>query len=83
MEENSLCELYEWKERHVLFNNALNTFYLQLYGFGHMVVDHSARKNNNIHITSWATLSNIFPSDVHDYMSSYIVWGEFNKEDLG
>ena len=25
----------------VLFNNALNTFYLRLYGVGHMVKDHS------------------------------------------
>ena len=29
------------KEENVLFNNALNTFYLQLYGVGHMVKDHS------------------------------------------
>ena len=28
-------------ERNVLFNHALNTFYLQLYGVGHMVKDHS------------------------------------------
>ena len=28
----------------VLFNNALDTFYLRLYGIGHMVKDHSARK---------------------------------------
>ena len=25
------------KERNVLFNDALNTFYLRLYGIGHMV----------------------------------------------
>ena len=29
------------RERNVLFNDALNTFYLQLYGVGHMVKDHS------------------------------------------
>ena len=29
------------KEGNVLFNDALNTFYLQLYGVGHMVKDHS------------------------------------------
>ena len=29
------------KERNVLFNNALNTFYLRLYGIRHMVTDHS------------------------------------------
>ena len=29
------------RERNVLFNDALNTFYLRLYGVGHMVNDHS------------------------------------------
>ena len=29
------------KEGNVLFNDALNTFYLKLYGVGHMVKDHS------------------------------------------
>ena len=29
------------KDGNVLFNDALNTFYLQLYGVGHMVKDHS------------------------------------------
>ena len=29
------------KEGNVLFNDALNTFYLQLYGIRHMVKDHS------------------------------------------
>ena len=29
------------KEGNVLFNDALNTFYLLFYGFGHMVKDHS------------------------------------------
>ena len=31
----------KWKERNVLFNDALNTFYLRLYGVRHMVKDHS------------------------------------------
>ena len=31
----------EEEEGHVLFNDALNTFYLRLYGVGHMVKDHS------------------------------------------
>ena len=30
-----------WKEGNVLFNDALNAFYLRLYGVGHMVKDHS------------------------------------------
>ena len=29
-----------WMEGNVLFNNAFNTFDLQLYGIGHMVKDH-------------------------------------------
>ena len=29
------------KEGNVLFNDALSTFYLRLYGVGHMVKDHS------------------------------------------
>ena len=32
------------KEGNVLFNDALNTFYLRLYGVGHMVEDHSVRE---------------------------------------
>ena len=32
---------YTRKEGSVLFNDALNTFYLRLYGVGHMVKDHS------------------------------------------
>ena len=31
----------ERKEGNVLFNDALNTFYLRLYGVGHKVKDHS------------------------------------------
>ena len=31
----------ERKEGNVLFNDTLKTFYLRLYGIGHMVKDHS------------------------------------------
>ena len=31
----------------ILFNDALNTFYLRLYGVGHMVKDHSDSKRGN------------------------------------
>ena len=34
----------EGKEGNVLFNDALNTFYLRLYGVRRMIKDHSARK---------------------------------------
>ena len=33
--------IYGYKEGNVLLNDALNTFYLRLYGVGHMVKDHS------------------------------------------
>ena len=40
------------KEGNILFNDALNTFYLQLYGVRHMVKDHSdserGRKEGNV-----------------------------------
>ena len=35
------------KEGNVLFNNTLNTFYLRLYGVGHMVKDHSDSERGN------------------------------------
>ena len=37
----------ERKEGYILFNNTLNTFYLQLYGVGHMVKDHSDSEKGN------------------------------------
>ena len=37
------------KEGNVLFNDAFNTFYLRLYGVGHMVKDHSAREETRCH----------------------------------
>ena len=35
------------KEGNVLFNDTLNTFYLQLYGVGHMVKDHLDSERGN------------------------------------
>ena len=35
------------KEGNVLINDALNTFYLQLYGVRHMVKDHSDSERGN------------------------------------
>ena len=35
------------KEGNVLFNDALNTFYLRLYGVRHMVKDHSDIERGN------------------------------------
>ena len=39
---------YKRKERNVWFNDALNTFYLQLYGVRHMVKDHSDSWRGNL-----------------------------------
>ena len=36
------------KEGNVLFNDALNTFYLRLYGVRHMVKDHSVSERGNL-----------------------------------
>ena len=46
-----------WKEGNVLFNDTLNTFYLQLYGVGHMVKYHTDSERKPTAAT-WATLSN-------------------------
>ena len=35
------------KQRNVLFNDALNTFYLWLYGVGHRIKDHSDSERRN------------------------------------
>ena len=35
------------KEGNVLFNDALNTYYLRLYGVGHMVKEHSDSERGN------------------------------------
>ena len=35
------------REGNVLFNDALNTFYLRLYGVRHMVKDHSDSERGN------------------------------------
>ena len=40
--------LYLWERKgNALFNDALNTFYLRLYGVGHMVKDHSDSERGN------------------------------------
>ena len=36
------------KEGNVLFNDALNTFYLRLYGVRHMVKEHSDSERGNL-----------------------------------
>ena len=46
-----------WKEGNVLFNDALNTFYLRLYGVRHMVKDHSAKRERKPAAATWVSLS--------------------------
>ena len=41
------CYCYNVRERNVLFNDVLNTFYLRLYGVRHMVKDHSDSEKGN------------------------------------
>ena len=44
------CRAARERERNVLFNDALNKFYLRLYGVRHMVKDHSdSEKGNRCH----------------------------------
>ena len=42
-----LLSSFRIRERNVLFNDALNTFYLQLYGVRHVVKDHSDSEKGN------------------------------------
>ena len=41
-------QFYGRKEGNILFNDALNTFYLWLYGVRHMVKDHSDSERENL-----------------------------------
>ena len=45
------------KMRNVLFKDALNTFYLRLYGVRHMVKDHSDSEKGNPLPPHWLLLS--------------------------
>ena len=44
-----VAHLISWErdQGNVLFNDALNTFYLRLYGVGHMIKDHSDSERGN------------------------------------
>ena len=48
------------KERNGFFNDTLNTFYLRLYGVGHMVKDHLDRereREGKPAVATWTTFS--------------------------
>ena len=42
--------IYGYMEGNVLFNDALDTFYLRLYGVGHMVKDHSDSERKEVNV---------------------------------
>ena len=44
----NMLTVKEERKENVLFNDALNTIYLRLYGIGHMVKDHSDRERGNL-----------------------------------
>ena len=46
--ETQSCNAVRKEERNCFFNNALNTFYLWLYGIRHMVKDHSDSERGNL-----------------------------------
>ena len=47
-EKNRSCTGEREREKNVLFNDALNTFYLRLYGVRHMVKDHCDSEKGNL-----------------------------------
>ena len=65
-----------WKEGNVLFNDALNTFYLRLYGVRHMVKDHSdsEREREMFYLTTHST------HFIYGYMASHMVKDHSDSE---
>ena len=45
---NNSLKFYTHEEGNVLFNDTLNTFYLQLYGVRHVVKDHSDSEKGSL-----------------------------------
>ena len=45
--KNKSSRLFKGKEENILFNDALSTFYLWLYGNRHMVKNHSESERGN------------------------------------
>ena len=62
------------RERNVLFNDALNTFYLRLYGIRHMVKDHSDSETYHIcvfmHMKDFLLLTNM---KLRQHVSSVVI----------
>ena len=68
------------KKGNVLFNDALNTFYLRLYGVRHMVKDHSDSERGNplsphgllFSISSNAFFNIYHPTDGITYTTAFV-----------
>ena len=54
------------RERNVLFNDALNTFYLRLYGVRHMVKGHPRFHNYIYYYSTVSELLKVLPPLVDD-----------------
>ena len=69
------------KEENVLFNDTLSTFHLWLYGFRHMVKDHSDSKRENplpphgllFPISSKGSFICITPTDRITHTTTFII----------
>ena len=69
------------KEGNILFNDALNTFYLRLYGIRHMVKDHSDSERGNPHlrlrllflISSKGSFTCIVPIDRIAHTTAFVI----------
>ena len=60
------------KEGNVLFNNALNSFYLRLYGIRHMVKDHSDRERGNLLLPHGLLFYMHHPTDRIAYTTAFV-----------
>ena len=71
---DGLRRLHWWKEGNVLFNDALTTFYLRLYGVRHMVQDHSAREETLCrHMGySFRLVARVHPTDRIMYTTAFV-----------
>ena len=64
------------KEGNVLFNDALNTFYLQLYGVIYMVKDHSDSERGNLLLPCYEKRKegNVLFNDPLQHILFTVIW---------
>ena len=75
----------EGKERNVLFNDALNFFYLRLYGVGHIVKDHSYSERENPGYSFRLTARVLLYAQTGQHIPRLLLhqsWNEGRKGDL-